>query len=161
MFAEYFVAGGPVMYGILAAWVIVLAAVLDRVLYAFATLWRRPLRAAEELLQCGEPAAARERVVEERALAGRGLARIDAVSQIATSLGLFGTVLGIAQAFFARGALASPDAPAAVAAGLGTAIFTTVAGLAVFLPAQVFLIAWDEWQRFRERRLARLLGPEA
>jgi biopolymer transport protein ExbB len=161
MFAEYFTAGGPVMYAILGAWVVVLAAVLDRACYAVSLGWRRPLSAVRARIRAGERAEARRLLESERRLAARGLERIDAVSQIATSLGLFGTVLGIAQAFFARGALASLDAPAAVAAGLATAIFTTVAGLMVFLPAQAFLIAWHEWQAFRERGLDELLEQEA
>lgn len=157
MFAEYFAAGGPVMYVILAAWVVVLAAILDRLAYALALGRRRPLRRVRAMLRSGERPAAHRLLQQERRLSERGLARIDAVSQIATSLGLFGTVLGIAEAFFARGALGSLDAPAAVAAGLATAIFTTVAGLVVFLPAQAFLIVWHEWQSFRERGLDELL----
>jgi len=160
MYAEYFAAGGPVMHVILAAWVVVLAGILDRLAYALLVGWKRPLRRVQNMLGSGDRAAAQKLLQEERRLAARGLARIDAVSQIATSLGLFGTVLGIAQAFFARGALESLDAPAAVAAGLATAIFTTVAGLVVFLPAQAFLIAWQEWQNFRERGLEELLEAE-
>ncbi len=158
MLAEYFEAGGPVMFAILATWVVVLAGVLDRVLYACALSWRRPLRRVEALGQQGARREARELLERERRAAARGLARIDAVSQIATSLGLFGTVLGIAQAFFGRGALAALDAPAAVASGLATAIFTTVAGLVVFLLGQGFLIVWSEWQSFRERGLEELLA---
>jgi biopolymer transport protein ExbB/TolQ len=161
MFAEYFAAGGPVMYVILAAWVVVMAGMLDRLVYALAVGWKRPLRRVKDMLRSGDRGAAQRCLREERRLAERGLARIDAVSQIATSLGLFGTVLGIAQAFFARGALESLDAPAAVAAGLATAIFTTVAGLVVFLPAQAFLIVWQEWLSFRERGLEELLEAEA
>lgn len=160
MFAEYFTAGGPVMYAIFGAWVVVLAGVLDRACYALALGWRRPLRRVRDTLRSGAQAEARRLLERERRLAARGLERIDAVSQIATSLGLFGTVLGIAQAFFGRGALAALDAPAAVAAGLATAIFTTVAGLLVFLPAQAFLVVWQEWQSFRERGLEELLEPE-
>lgn len=161
MYAEYFAAGGWVMYVILAAWVVVLAGILDRLAYALYVGWKRPLRRVRDLLCSGDRGAAQKCLREERRLADRGLARIDAVSQIATSLGLFGTVLGIAQAFFARGALESLDAPAAVAAGLATAIFTTVAGLVVFLPGQAFLIVWQEWQTFRERGLEELLEAEA
>ena len=160
MYAEYFAAGGPVMYVILAAWVVVLAGILDRLAYALAAGWKRPLRRVRDMLRSGDRSGAERRLREERRLAARNLERIDAVSQIATSLGLFGTVLGIAEAFFARGALESLDAPAAVAAGLATAIFTTVAGLVVFLPAQAFLIVWQEWQTFRERGLEELLEAE-
>jgi biopolymer transport protein ExbB len=161
MFARYFEAGGAVMYWILATWVVVLAGVLDRLLYALGLIRRRPLERVAFLARDGARREARELLERERRAAAQGTARIDAVSQIATSLGLFGTVLGIAQAFFARGALASLDAPAAVAGGLATAIFTTVAGLVVFLLGQGFLIAWAEWQRFRERGLDELLEEGA
>ena len=40
MFTEYFRAGGPVMYVVFGAWVVVLAAVFDRVAYATGRAWR-------------------------------------------------------------------------------------------------------------------------
>ena len=141
MFTYYFEAGGPVMYGVLAAWVVVLAAILDRLLYGVGMLFRRPTADFEG----------------ERRRAGRGVARIDAVSQIATSLGLFGTVLGIAQAFLARGGSLGTDAAQVLASGLTTALFTTVAGLIVFLFGQGFLIVWNEWLDARERASRDLL----
>ena len=143
MFSYYFEAGGPVMYGVLAAWIVVLAAILDRLLYGVGTLFRRP--AAETWLD------------KEKRRATRGLARIDSVSQIATSLGLFGTVLGIARAFVARGGSLGTAAPEVLASGLTTALFTTVAGLIVFLFGQGFLIVWNEWLEARERGYAVLL----
>ena len=153
MFADDFEAGGPVMYAVLAAWVVVLAGVLDRVLYALWRARRRPLRAVRALALQGDLSSARSRLAGERRRAARGLARIDAVSQIAPSIGLFGTVLGIARSFFARGAELGLAAPEVLASGLATALFTTVGGLVVFLFGQGFLIAWREGNTMCERGL--------
>lgn len=158
MFADYFEAGGPVMYVLLATWVVVLAGVIDRLIYLAQRVFRRPLVEVERLARSGAVDAAREALERERRLAERGIARIDAVSQLATSIGLFGMVLGLAQTFFSRSLhqLASPDV---LARGLAVALLTTVAGLIVFLFGQGFLIVWEEWQRFSERKLEDLLGP--
>lgn len=145
MLAEYFEAGGPLMLVVFAAWVVVLAGVLDRLLYALGRVSRRPGRAIAALAREGRGAAARLALEAEAARAQRGLARIDAVSHLATSLGLFGTVLGLAQTFFARGDRLAIAAPDVLAAGLATALYTTVFGLAVFLFGQVFLIGFREW----------------
>lgn len=158
MFAKYFESGGPVMYVVLAAWIVVLAGVFDRLAYAAGRSWRRPLREVRTLVRVGEHDAAREHVERERWRARRGLTRIDAVSQIAPSIGLFGTVLGIARAFFARGPELGLAAPEVLASGLATALFTTIGGLIVFLVGQVFLIAWGEWESACERRTAAMLA---
>ena len=157
MLSTYVEAGGPLMYGVLAAWVLVLATVLDRACFVCGALVRRPHAAARLLVANGRRAQAQRLLVDERRRAGRGLGRLDAVSQIATSLGLFGTVVGIARSFLdgeASGALADP---AALAAGLSTALYTTVGGLAVFLTGQLALIAFREWQGWSERGLEDLL----
>ena len=154
MLAEYFQAGGPVMYVVLAAWVVVLAGVLDRLLYALGRASRRPIRRMETLLRTGDVRAARRAFDEERLRGDRGLRRIDAVSQIATSIGLFGTVLGIARSFFARSGELGLAAPDVLAAGLATALFTTLAGLVVFLFGQAFLIAFDDWREYCDRAVA-------
>ena len=115
MLREEFLLGGPVMYALFAVWVLMLAIIMERVGY-----WlTRPLRSG-----AGDPQA--------------NLERIDHLSQIATSLGLFGTVVGIAQSFFSRGSSLSLNAPEALASGLATALFTTVAGLSIFLTGQIF-----------------------
>ena len=154
MLAEYFEAGGPVMYVVLAAWVVVLAGVLDRLLYALGRVSRRPIRRVETLLRTGDLRSARQAFEEERLRGDRGLRRIDAVSQIATSVGLFGTVLGIARSFFARGGELGLAAPDVLASGLATALFTTLAGLVVFLFGQAFLIAFDDWREYCDRAVA-------
>jgi biopolymer transport protein ExbB len=157
VFLEYFQAGGPIMYAILAAWIVVLAGVLDRLLYAFGRIARRPTRGVRRALAAGEVQAAQAELQRERLRADRRLARIDSVSQIAVSIGLFGTVVGIAQSFFARGGELDLAAPEVLASGLSTALFTTIAGLVVFLFGQGFLIAFDEWQAFCERDLEDVL----
>ena len=157
MLTKYFEAGGPVMYAVLGAWVVVFAAVLDRLLYVLGLSWSRARREVAALVSRNELGAASRRVERERHTAERGLGRIDAVSQLATSLGLFGTVLGIAQAFFARGPELGLAMPEILAAGLATALFTTIAGLVVFLFGQGFLIAWREWLDFCERHATRII----
>ena len=64
------------------------------------------------------------------------------------------------QRFFSRGDDLSLAAPELMTAGLATALFTTVAGLVVFLFGQAFLIAWGEWLTFRERGLHGLGATE-
>ena len=44
-----------------------------------------------------------------------------------------------------------------LASGLTTALFTTVAGLIVFLFGQGFLIVWSEWMEARDRAAMELL----
>lgn len=158
MFAEYVEAGGPIMYACLVLWVVVLAGVLDRIVYALGRVARRPRRAIESALTGGQKPSARVQLHAERLRAERGLGRIDAVSQIATSVGLFGTVCGIASSFFARGT-GSLAAPEVLASGLSTALFTTIAGLCVFLFGQGFLIVYGEWQAFCDRGLDEVLAP--
>lgn len=154
---EYFDAGGPLMLAILAAWVIVLAAVLDRLVYAVGRILRRPLAEVSRLADAGRIAEARQALSDERKRAARRLERIDALSQLATSLGLFGTVVGITQSFFSRAGELAMSAPEVLASGLSVALITTIGGLIVFLFGQTFLIAWSEWQEFFERDLERRL----
>ena len=157
MFASYFQDGGPIMYVILAAWIVVLAGVLDRLLYVAGRLARHPLRHVLLLAAQGKRDAAQAELESERRRAERGVARIDAVSQIATSIGLFGTVLGISRSFFSRGTDLGLAAPEVLASGLATALFTTIAGLIVFLFGQGFLIAWREWEAYCERDVLEIL----
>ena len=136
MLREEFLLGGPVMYALFGVWVIMFALILDRVLFWVARPFRR--RGADL-----------ERITEE---AEHNLWRIDALSQIATSLGLFGTVIGISQSFFARGAALKLAAAEVLASGLATALFTTVAGLAIFLCGQAALFMFHG---FAEREIRR------
>jgi biopolymer transport protein ExbB/TolQ len=155
MWWTYLEQGGPLMLAVLAAWIVVLAGVVDRGLYALGRGARRPARRARALRASGAFAEARRLASTEQARALRGLARIDAVSQLATSVGLFGTVVGIAQGFMAQGG--ARDAASSIdglASGLSTALFTTIGGLVVFLFGQVALIVFHEWLEACDRGFA-------
>jgi biopolymer transport protein ExbB/TolQ len=145
MFREEFELGGPIMYALLCVWVLVLSLIFERLLFWAGRLLRRPRPQESE----GEL----ERAAEEN------IARIDGLSHLATSLGLFGTVVGIAGAFFSRGSDLALAAPEVLASGMATALFTTVAGLSIFLLGQgsILLFAW--WrERAEKRRRARTGG---
>lgn len=143
-------AGGPVMYAVVGAWIIVLAGVIERTLYAVGRGVRRPVLRARDLARHGRVPEALRILDEEDVRAGCTVDRIDGVSQLATSIGLFGTVLGIAQGFLARGGT-SESSLAALSDGLSTALFTTIAGLFVFLFGQVALLVYREWLGACER----------
>lgn len=152
MFREEFEAGGPVMYILFGVWVLMFALILERLFFWLKRSFERP--------QCVEPGRLEgvEAAVSERAEIN--LPRIDALSHLATSLGLFGTVLGIAQAFFVKGTDLALAAPEVLASGMATALFTTVAGLSIFLTGQVTLILFQWWQDVSVRRLrARSRAP--
>ncbi|MEM6890815.1 MAG: MotA/TolQ/ExbB proton channel family protein [Pseudomonadota bacterium] len=89
------------------------------------------------------------------ALAGleRGFRLLDTVAQLAPLLGLFGTVLGMIEAFQSlQDAGASVD-PSLLAGGIWVALLTTAAGLAVAMPTSMIL-AWLESRTARERVFA-------
>lgn len=154
--------GGPIMGVLLAAWIVVFAGVIDRAFYAIGRTLRGTARRVRGRSRRGDAAGAAELVATEREAGQRGLARVDSVSQLATSIGLFGTVTGIAQSFIARGGTGDPAASLdGLATGLSTALSTTVAGLFVFLFGQASLIVYREWLAMSNRRLARALEVNA
>jgi biopolymer transport protein ExbB/TolQ len=153
MFAQYFSQGGPVMYALLVVWIFVLASVLDRVLYGLSNPARRVVRSLQKSGGSHDRQALLEAVESEMTRAAHGVQRIDSLAQLATSLGLFGTVLGISVSFFARSDELGLAAADVLASGLATALFTTVAGLVIFLFGQAFLVIYQEWLSARSRRL--------
>jgi biopolymer transport protein ExbB len=85
-----------------------------------------------------------------------GFRLFDTIAQTAPLLGLFGTVLGMIMAFQAmQSAGASPN-PADLAGGIGVALLTTAAGLAISIPVSAYL-SWCEARVSRERTLAERL----
>lgn len=89
------------------------------------------------------------------ALAGleRGFRLLDTIAQLAPLLGLFGTVLGMIDAFQSlQGAGTSVD-PSLLAGGIWVALLTTAVGLAVAMPTSMVL-AWLESRTARERVFA-------
>jgi hypothetical protein len=152
MFYEEFQLGGPVMYVLFGVWIIMGAFLLERSYFWVLRPLTRPRRVPTG-------STARERFFEKtRSDATRNGDRIDGMAQLATSLGLFGTVLGIARSFFARGTDLSLAAPEVLASGLATALFTTVAGISIFIVGQASLIVFD-W--LAERDVARVRALRA
>ncbi|MEM1451685.1 MAG: MotA/TolQ/ExbB proton channel family protein [Planctomycetota bacterium] len=161
MWASYLEQGGPLMIPVLAAWIVVLAGVIDRIIYAVGRGLRRPAIRVRAHASAGSLDRARDLADKERSRSRRGIGRIDSVSQLATSVGLFGTVVGIARGFVARGG--SDDAAASLeglAAGLSTALFTTIGGLVVFLFGQLALIVYREWLDACERGIDAVVGED-
>lgn len=82
----------------------------------------------------------KERIEEvgrvEAAHLSAGLGTLDLVAVLCPMLGLFGTVWGMIDMFLAVQSHGVGDA-AALAGGIGTALYTTLGGLAVAVPARV------------------------
>lgn len=94
----------------------------------------------------------------------RGFRFLDTVAQVAPLLGLFGTVLGMIEAFQALQSAGAQVDPSLLAGGIWVALLTTAAGLAVAMPASVVL-SWFEACMAEERALADhalsvVLGPD-
>ncbi|MDU9004530.1 MotA/TolQ/ExbB proton channel family protein [Sedimentitalea todarodis] len=89
------------------------------------------------------------------ALAGleRGFRFLDTVAQLAPLLGLFGTVLGMIEAFQSLQDAGSSVDPSLLAGGIWVALLTTAVGLAVAMPTSMIL-AWFESRTARERVFA-------
>ena len=83
----------------------------------------------------------------------RGFRFLDTVAQVAPLLGLFGTVLGMIEAFQALQSAGAQVDPSLLAGGIWVALLTTAAGLAVAMPASVVL-SWLEARMAEERALA-------
>ncbi|WP_298676934.1 MotA/TolQ/ExbB proton channel family protein [uncultured Lentibacter sp.] len=79
-----------------------------------------------------------------------GFRALDTVAQLAPLLGLFGTVLGMIEAFQSLQAAGSQVDPSLLAGGIWVALLTTAVGLAVAMPAAVVL-SWFEARMDRER----------
>lgn len=83
----------------------------------------------------------------------RGLRTLENVAQLAPLLGLFGTVLGMIEAFQALQAAGSQVDPSILAGGIWVALMTTAAGLAVAMPTSI-LHSWLEARMDSERGFA-------
>lgn len=83
----------------------------------------------------------------------RGLRSIENIAQLAPLLGLFGTVLGMIEAFQALQNAGSQVDPSVLAGGIWVALMTTAAGLAVAMPASL-IHAWLEGRMDAERGIA-------
>jgi len=84
-----------------------------------------------------------------------GFRLLDSVAQLAPLLGLFGTVLGMIEAFQALQDAGSAVDPALLAGGIWVALLTTAVGLAVAMPTSIVL-SWLDTRITQERVYADL-----
>lgn len=77
---------------------------------------------------------------------------LEATSQLAPLIGLFGTVIGMMSAFKVLQAAGTGADPSALAGGIWTALITTAVGLAVAIPAALALY-WFEGRLAREQSI--------
>ncbi len=82
-----------------------------------------------------------------------GFRWLDTVAQLAPLLGLFGTVLGMIDAFQALQDAGAQVDPSVLAGGIWVALLTTAAGLSVAMPAALAL-SWFDGRMAGERILA-------
>jgi biopolymer transport protein ExbB len=82
-----------------------------------------------------------------------GFRVLDSIAQVAPLLGLFGTVLGMINAFQALQEAGNAVDPSLLAGGIWVALLTTAAGLAVAMPTSLVLTFFDS-RVARERVLA-------
>ena len=103
------------------------------------------------------PATDRARMIAEAetrlARIESGFRLIDSIAQVAPLLGLFGTVLGMIDAFRALQEAGQSVDPSALAGGIWVALLTTAAGLAIAMPTTLAL-TWLEGRAEGERLLA-------
>ncbi|MEM6595552.1 MAG: MotA/TolQ/ExbB proton channel family protein [Pseudomonadota bacterium] len=93
----------------------------------------------------------------------KGFRLLDSVAQLAPLLGLFGTVLGMIEAFQALQGAGSAVDPSLLAGGIWVALLTTAVGLAVAMPTSLIL-SWFEARMqaervFAEKALTTILAP--
>ncbi|WP_420414973.1 MotA/TolQ/ExbB proton channel family protein [Roseibium sp.] len=95
----------------------------------------------------------------------KGIRALEAIAQVAPLIGLFGTVLGMIEAFQALQSAGSNVDPSVLAGGIWVALMTTAAGLAVAMPVSL-IVTWLEGRLEAERiaiqtLTSRLLLPES
>ncbi len=83
----------------------------------------------------------------------RGFRLLDSVAQLAPLLGLFGTVLGMIQAFQSLQDAGAQVDPSILAGGIWVALLTTAVGLVVAMPTALIL-SWLEGRVEAERVIA-------
>lgn len=83
----------------------------------------------------------------------RGLRFLDSVAQLAPLLGLFGTVLGMIEAFQSLQNAGAQVDPSILAGGIWVALLTTAVGLVVAMPTALVL-SWLEGRMEIERAIA-------
>ncbi|MEL7131528.1 MAG: MotA/TolQ/ExbB proton channel family protein [Pseudomonadota bacterium] len=174
--------GGPVVILLLAVSVLTLAVVLYK-LWQFSAAHvgrHRALRDAVAAWDSGDRTSARQALDRSRsylapivaaafesrekdllqamaeeqfATLERGFRFLDSVAQLAPLLGLFGTVLGMIEAFQSLQDAGAQVDPSLLAGGIWVALLTTAVGLVVAMPTALVL-AWFEGRMESERVVA-------
>jgi biopolymer transport protein ExbB len=186
---EFFAAGGFLMWPILGCSVIVLGLAIERYLsMRLARLLPRPVLDAARRLQEGGSApelaaatapgarvlaaglrrrglpladvekAMEDQLAKEGARLRGNVRGITLMAAVAPLLGLLGTVVGIAQAF-ATVEQTGLGKPENLAAGIKVALYTTIAGLFVAIPATLVAAHLQARVRLRLVQLAEALAP--
>lgn len=88
---------------------------------------------------------------EQLGVLNAGIRPLDAIAQIAPLIGLFGTVIGMIEAFRQLQAAGAAVDPSVLAGGIWVALLTTAVGLAVAIPATL-AVSWFEGIVERERQ---------
>lgn len=156
---EYFQAGGPMMWPLLACSIVAVAVILERCWFWFVTSRKKDETMALQIVenledgkaqQPGKPtgilsamleaglAVAPEQsskamevvLLEALARMRTGMSILDTIITAAPMLGIMGTVLGIISSFDMLGAAGVSD-PKAVIAGIAQALITTATGLGI------------------------------
>ncbi|MEM6711369.1 MAG: MotA/TolQ/ExbB proton channel family protein [Pseudomonadota bacterium] len=95
------------------------------------------------LARTGDLPAIEDRITAEALVAvarlRRGFRALEAVAQLAPLIGLFGTVLGMIEAFQALQQAGTSVDPSLLAGGIWVALLTTAVGLAVAIPTSLAL----------------------
>ncbi|MGB0659189.1 MAG: MotA/TolQ/ExbB proton channel family protein [Mangrovicoccus sp.] len=169
--------GGLVVAVLLACSVLALAVIFWKfALFELCAIGRsRPNAALAEILAQARraragglaPDALRPRILarieKEQARFGKGLGLLDLLSQICPLLGLFGTVLGMIDAFRTLQEAGSSADPSLLAGGIWVALLTTAAGLVVAMPCAACLAWFDArlaaYRRLAEEGLEEILAP--
>lgn len=121
------------------------------------------------LIADGFNSAPRERLTAEAearfAQLESGFRAMDTVAQLAPLLGLFGTVLGMIDAFQSLQSAGSQVDPSLLAGGIWVALLTTAVGLAVAMPTAVVL-SWfearmDDERVFADTAIQTICAPKA
>lgn len=89
---------------------------------------------------------------QELAKARTGIRLLETIGQVAPLLGLFGTVLGMIEAFQKMQSAGATVDPSALAGGIWVALLTTAVGLAVAIPASM-LATWFDARIDREQQV--------
>ncbi len=180
MVHDWIVRGGPLMWPIVGVSVLGLMIILERSFFWMRHAWGGDAQGRHVVYTeraTPHPEAARSsdpvvrvacwnrisplqgRVMADQAIAlgRRGLGTLELLASLSTSLGLFGTVVGVSMSFHA---ISSADS-GAVVSGLGVALFTTVLGLVVHLYCSVFAAFFSYLSDRMEGEIQRVLDCTA